>query len=256
MESGSRGFTLVETLAALAVAAAIIVGAATLIHHVAHYFDRGLRGVDEAERFALAMDRLARDFEAASFVPTTLGEAAPPAEAKADAAKGRKKRPAPKVAFDGAPARIVFVTASAIGARASPEEIVTLAVETRRDGGARLLRRRAPWLGPRAGVFAGEGGDAVVLLEGDYDISFRFARVDDRGVATWSGHWRDETEPPRLVRLELRDARTGASLLAGADFVLRVDAPLGCAGGRAECLPGADKESPDEKKPEAAREPT
>lgn len=255
------GFTLVETLAAFAVASSIIVGAAALIHHVALYFDRGTRGVSDAERFALAMDRLARDFSAISFVTEQKEKAAPPRpqppagnDRPNELGKDAKKPPAP-VAFDGGSTKIVFVSASAIGAQAAQEEALTLSVEALQDDMTQLVRRRAVWLGPRAGLLANKAQDAVVLLKGRYDMSFSFARMDAKGALTWTNSWKGETELPRLIRLNLRDAETGASLVAGADFIVRVDAPPSCARARADCLPGKTAE-PGEKPEPPPREPT
>ncbi|OAI30432.1 hypothetical protein A1351_09160 [Methylosinus sp. R-45379] len=244
-ERGRRaGFTLVETLAALAVAAAIIFGAAALVHHVALYFDRGALGVNEAERFALAMDRLSRDFGAARFVAGSI-----------EMPKGKEKRAAP-VAFEGGPGRIVFVTGSAVGARAAREEALTLEVEPLRDGVTRLVRRRSVWLGPRAGLVAEAAGDAVALLEGRYDISFDFARMDARGALAWTDRWTEETELPRVVRLRLADPVTGADLAAGAQFVLWADAPAACAREGGDCMPGKTAAPSEKKASEPAKEPT
>src|SRR5579871_1167749 len=66
--SGRDGFTLIEVLAALAIASAIMVASAALIRNVAIYFDRGTRTATEAERLALAVGRLAGDFGSARFV--------------------------------------------------------------------------------------------------------------------------------------------------------------------------------------------
>src|SRR6266446_3307807 len=65
---GCEGFTLVEVLAALAIASVIIMASAALIRNVALFFDRGTRGVTEAERLMLAVERLAGDFGSARFV--------------------------------------------------------------------------------------------------------------------------------------------------------------------------------------------
>src|ERR1700744_5167738 len=66
--SGRDGFTLIEVLAALAIASAIMVASAALIRNVAIYFDRGTRTATEGERLALAVGRLAGDFGSARFV--------------------------------------------------------------------------------------------------------------------------------------------------------------------------------------------
>jgi prepilin-type N-terminal cleavage/methylation domain-containing protein len=248
------GFTLIETLAALSIAAAIIVGIAGLVHHVALYFDRGAREVDEVERFALAMERLARDFGSATFA--TEARERPSQDGEPREGRGEPEKKALVVAFQGGPSKIVFVSASSVGAQAAPEEALTLAIESSRDGTTQLLRSRSVWRGPRAGLFAGAAKDAVPLLEGRYDISFSFARIDAQGAPHWSGVWTGEAELPRLVRLTFRNAQSGERLVPDVDFVLRVDAPPACAGGEIGCLPGGAAE-PAESGPESrSREPT
>ena len=66
--AGCDGFTLIEVLAALAIASVIIMASTALVHNVALFFDRGTRSVTEAERLMLAVERLAGDFSSARFV--------------------------------------------------------------------------------------------------------------------------------------------------------------------------------------------
>jgi prepilin-type N-terminal cleavage/methylation domain-containing protein len=216
------GFTLVEVLAALAVASVIIVATAALIRNVALNFDRGTRGVGEAERVILAVDRLAADIGASRFVLQST--ASGPAVAFA----------APPAAGDK-PATIAFVSAAAIGTATQREEVVTLAIEKAGEL-TRLIRRRAAWPGPRARLEDAVPGDPVVLLEGRFDIGFLFARVFPNGAIAWSDRWIGERALPRYVRLILRDRRTGADLLGEADFVVRANAPAAC--GRSDATTG------------------
>src|SRR3954471_1692086 len=87
------GFTLIEVLAALAIASVIIMASTALIHNVALFFDRGTRSVTEAERLMLAVERLAGDFSSARFMPR------------------RAEQGTVTAAFAGEPAGIVFVGA-------------------------------------------------------------------------------------------------------------------------------------------------
>jgi prepilin-type N-terminal cleavage/methylation domain-containing protein len=239
----SDGFTLVEVLAALAVASVIIVATSALIRNVALYFDRGTRGVNEAERLMLAVDRLTSDFASARFVlrPTENGVAA---------------------AFTGEPAsaeqptKIVFVGAGAIATASQREEAVILTVEQASDV-TRLVRRRAAWLGPRTRFEDLTPQDSVVLLEGKFDIAFVFGRVTPEGALTWSASWTGQLVIPHFVRLILRDRATGADLLAEADFVVRADAPSACArpGAMAACLSGAPPAPTRPAEPISGRRP-
>jgi prepilin-type N-terminal cleavage/methylation domain-containing protein len=209
------GFTLIETLAALAVGSVVIIATAALVRNVSLNFDRGARSVGETERIALAVERLAADLASARFV--TRATAGGPAIAfSADRADGER------------PARIMFVADAEVQSGPQGEEIVSLAVE--RNGEAmRLVRRRAAWSGARMRFEDASLGDEVVLIDGRYDISFLFARADAGGGLVWTSDWVGETALPRFVRLVLRDPASGADLLGEADFVIRADAPAGCA---------------------------
>jgi prepilin-type N-terminal cleavage/methylation domain-containing protein len=206
--TGQDGFTLVEVVAALAIASVIILATAALVHHVALYFDRGTRGVNNAERVVLAIERLAADFGSARFVPraTTTGTAA---------------------AFSAESGAITFVGAAGVGPGAQGEEVVTLTIE-QSEGIARLIRRRAAWRGPRTRFEDLAFGDAVTLLEGKVDIAFLFGRFAPDTGLTWHNGWIGEAVLPRFVRLILRDRATGTDLLAEADFDVRSDVTATC----------------------------
>jgi general secretion pathway protein J len=224
-----HGFTLVEALAALAIAAVIIAATSALVHNVALHFDHGTRGVSEGERLILAVERLAADIGSARFV-TRMSEGS--------AALAFIGEPATAAQ----PARMIFVSAGGVAANASGEEVVSLTTEQDEDV-ARLVRRRAPWLGPRTRFEDITLQDPVVLLEGKFYMSFAFGRLSQDNGLTWSDDWRGQVMP-RFVQLKLRDRVTGADLLAGAEFVIRADASAGCAqagaqGGSAACFSSA-----------------
>jgi prepilin-type N-terminal cleavage/methylation domain-containing protein len=206
---GCDGFTLIEVLAALAIASVIIMASTALIHNVALFFDRGTRGVTEAERLMLAVERLAGDFSSARFVSRRTEDGAAAA------------------AFAGEPASIIFVGAGRAASGARDDDLISLIVEE--DGEvSRLVRRRATWPGPRARFEDVTPQDSVVLIEGKLDISFVFGRVTPDGALAWYPSWAGEGVLPRYVRLILRDRATGADLLGEADFVIRANAPSAC----------------------------
>ena len=216
---GCDGFTLVEALAALAIASVIIIASAALVHNVALFFDRGTRGVSEAERLMLAVGRLAGDFGSARFVWRKTDDGSAIAFAAEQAGSER-------------PASVVFVGAgrAALGGRAD-DELISLTVEE--DGEVRrLVRRRAAWPGQRVRLEDVSLQDPVVLIEGRLDISFVFARLTPDGALAWYASWAGERTLPRYVRLILRDRATGADLLGEADFMDHANAPAAC--GRAD----------------------
>jgi prepilin-type N-terminal cleavage/methylation domain-containing protein len=210
---GCGGFTLVETLAALAITAVIFVGMAGLIRNVVWGFDRGTRTITTADRLVLAVERLAGDFAAARFVQKAT-----------DASSG--------VAFtssgDSGTGRVTFVSGAGIAAGPRGEEIVSLSIEPAADV-TRLVRRRAPWRGPsgRFGDVASQ--DPVVLIEGNYDMSFSFGKAGSDGRLSWTSSWSDQDSIPQSVRLVIRDRNSGIDILPRAEFRLRSDLKMSCA---------------------------
>ena len=231
------GFTLIETIAAFAIGSVVILAAAALLHNVAFSFDRGANRVANGERLAVAAERLATDIGSAAFVlqKTSAGAAA---------------------AFSGTPTQMVFISLG--GADAGPQrdgqppgqEVVSLTAEPSGDA-TQIVRRRAPWPGPRTPFDAVPLKDDVVLLEGTFDAAFSFGRQASDGTLSWVDSWSGERTLPRLVKLTLRDRATGGDLLGGAEFTIRADAPSLCAAADAdfECLSGTAQNAQSPKAP-------
>jgi prepilin-type N-terminal cleavage/methylation domain-containing protein len=210
------GFTLIEVLVALAITSIILATTAALTRSVALHFDHGAQGVSNAERVMHGVDRLASDFGATRFIlqMTPAGVA---------------------TAFIGTSRKVVFVTSSRMNGflpsnetTSGADQVITLTIEN--DGSfSRLIRRSAEWQGPRAKLEANVPQDAVLLIEGQFDATFAFAKVAPNGHMNWSNQWFSERTLPRLVHLILRDRRRGVDLLAGNEFVLRSDGSPACA---------------------------
>jgi prepilin-type N-terminal cleavage/methylation domain-containing protein len=222
---GRHGFTLVELLAALAIAAVVIAASSTLLHNVALHFEQGTRAVSNGEQLILAIERLAADIGSARFVLRTSDERSAPSTSP--------------LAFIGEPTSIVFVGPGGVGANQSGEEVVSLTVE-QEDDVTHLVRRWAPWFGPRTRFEELSFSDPVTLLGGKFLISFAFGRVSQNGTLAWSDAWQGQASLPRWVRLILRDRATGADLLPETEFVIRADAFGGCAQSHAtDCTAGS-----------------
>jgi prepilin-type N-terminal cleavage/methylation domain-containing protein len=249
---GRHGFSLIELLAALAIAAVIIAATTTLVHNVALHFDRGTRGVNEGERLILAVERLAADIGSARFVMRTSERSAAQGgavqggatqgAAQGSAAQAGATQGGATLAFIGEaaagerPAKVIFVGGGSVASNQGGEEVVALTAERNGDL-MRLVRRRAPWFGPRTRFEELTLGDPVILLEGKVLIAFEFGRLTPTNGVTWSDTWTGQTSLPRFVRLILRDRDTGADLLPSAQFVIRADSSSGCAqGNSAACV--------------------
>jgi prepilin-type N-terminal cleavage/methylation domain-containing protein len=230
------GFTLIETLAALAITAVIMVAAAGLIHDIVTGFDRGTRTITTADRLVLAVERLAGDFAAARFVQKAV-----------DAGSG--------VAFmagEENAGRLTFVSGANIAAGPRGEEIVSLSIEPAGDL-TRLVRRRAPWRGPSGSFSEVTPQDPVILIEGNYDMSFSFSKTNPDGRMTWTSNWSDAKSIPQSVRLVVRDRTSGIDILPRAEFRLRSDMMISCAFGGAICESERPKQPVDKpgSKPQA-----
>jgi general secretion pathway protein J len=220
-----QGFTLIEVLAAFAISSVIIMATAALMHSVVLSFDRGTSRVNGAERLLLAADRLAADIGSARFIKLTTAAG-------------------PVAAFRGDPTKIMFVGGAGIDParrRNDPgppaEEIVSIAVEHAGDT-TEVVRRRGAWRGSRARLEDVLLRDEVVLVEGLFDASFAFARVNPDGSLAWTDSWTDAQSLPRLVKLNLRERVSGIDLFGGAEFVIHADAPAVCAraGAAVDCV--------------------
>lgn len=220
--AASAGFTLIETLAALAIFSALVVSTGVLMHDGVFFFDRGTRAVDQEEQLSLAVDCLTHDFGAARFVL-------------------QKSAKGVAAAFTGRPAdadneaQIVFITGGGRARRVPGDEVVSLSVESE-DGVTKLVRRRARWNGPQMRFETVQTKDAVVLLSGKFNISFAFSQRDPDGHITWFDRWSGENGLPHSIRMTLVDDTAGSAVEVRAEFPIHADAPPACAIGKAKCL--------------------
>ena len=242
--AGQSGFTLIEVLAGLAIAAVIIMSTAALMWNVTIYFDHGTRNVSEADRLVLAVDRLAADFGAARFAQRVTASGGVAAAFIGQSGKV------------GQGSKVVFVSGAIVSTSPQTEELVVLTVEQAGEI-TRLVRRRAQWLGPRTHLEGIVGKDPVALLEGRIDIRFAFGKVTSDGALAWQDSWIDEFALPRFVRMSVRSRGTGAELLSGSQFVVRSNSPPSCVAddANATCLVAAADNGTNQPQPATATPP-
>jgi prepilin-type N-terminal cleavage/methylation domain-containing protein len=217
------GFTLIESLVALAITSLTVLSAVALMRDSLFYFDRGSRAVDQTEQFALAVDCMTRDFGAARFVQR----------------RGGDPKKATFIGDDGG--RVLFVTGGDKAPGSQGEEVVEYSIE-QNDKVSQLVRRRSAWPGPRLLLNDADLQDPVVLLKGDFDISFQYSDYDSSGELVWRDTWAGGQGIPRSARLTLRDRESGADLLSDGDFLVGANAPMACDTDK-DCLSPA-KEAP------------
>jgi general secretion pathway protein J len=200
------GFTLVETLIAVAMMVAIIAALATVTAQWLPNWNRGFARVQRSELLALGFERIVADLAAAEFVSP----------------HGLTKDPL----FEGAELSVTFVR-SAIGPNTSRGlEVVRLA-EINEGGGLAMVRSRAPFAplppGPPSSYL--RLGEPIVLVRAPYRISFAYAGLD----RVWRNTWRDAIQLPRAVRITLRNAATQAVLSASTATMIHVEVAAECA---------------------------
>jgi prepilin-type N-terminal cleavage/methylation domain-containing protein len=223
------GFTLAEMLVAMAISSTVILSSGMLIHQTVFFFDRGTNIIDENEALALAVDRLVRDFAAVRFVVTKIGSAGdsglPPERVKAIFIAG--------AASEGATS-LMFITAGGYNTDAQGEEVVKLSVEET-EGATKLMRRQAAWPGPIVPLETVSLGDPVILLKGQFAISFSYGELTKGGELLWNDRWTGDKGLPHSVRMNLRDKVTDADLVPAIEFGIRADAPPSCTLAETEC---------------------
>jgi len=219
------GFTLIETLAALAIGSVILVAVGLLLHQNIFFFDRSARLIDRSDQFTALAESLKRDFGAARFVM-------------------EKKDKNPSTAFAATPLNdkgrqeVRFVSAGGRASGWQGEEIISLKLESD-EGSMQLVRRRAAWSGPRMSIADTEVRDAVILLKGRYQMAFAFSQLAPDGKLEWFRDWDGKNGLPHSVRLTIKNA-DGADVIPALILPVHANASVACVSGDKQCLGAPD----------------
>jgi general secretion pathway protein J len=178
------GFTLIETLIALALMGLVLSALANLTAQWLPSWNRGFERIQRSELIGIALQRIGADLAAAEYVTANRGERHP--------------------LFDGSELSVTFVR-TALGPNAGPGLDVVRLGETSDARGFATVRSRAPFRPSPVGSSLSEQfqfGEPVLLLRSPYRLSFAYAGQD----RVWKSSWHEAEKLPTVIKLTVRDA--------------------------------------------------
>ena len=200
---GERGFTLIETLVALALTGLVLSALAGITGQWLPNWNRGIIRVQRAERLATGLERIVADLSVAEQM-TVNGDAKAPL-------------------FDGAELSVTFLR-SALGPSTRPGLEFIRFIEKADAQGLALVRERAPFQPmPTDGQI--RFVDQVVLIRAPFRLTFAYAGPDRQWQPTWQG----QAQLPDRIRITVRDGATGQVLAVSAAAIPHITAPAECA---------------------------
>jgi general secretion pathway protein J len=211
------GFTLIETLVALALMGLVLSALASLTAQWLPNWNRGLDRIQRSEMIGIVLQRIGADLAAAEYVPANRGEKQP--------------------LFDGSELAVTFVR-TAIGPNASLGLDVIRLSETTDQGGLVTVRSRTPFRPlPLVSTFSEQlhFGEPLLLLRAPYRLSFAYAGEDK----VWKSTWRNSDKLPAAIRLTVRDTASERVLAISTVTPVHVQAPV-----QGEGAPGASATTP------------
>jgi len=201
--TGERGFTLIETLVALALTGLVLSALANITSQWLPNWNRGLDRIQRNESVSLALQRIGADLSAAEYVPANREQRQP--------------------LFDGSELSVTFVR-TALGPNAGPGLDVVRIGETTDRRDLVTVRSRAPFGPLQQAASLSEQlqlGDPVVLLRAPFRLSFAYAGRD----RVWKSSWHEANKLPAAIMLTLRDAATERVLSVSTVAAIHVEAP-------------------------------
>jgi general secretion pathway protein J len=201
-----RGFTLIETIVALALMGLLLSALASITAQWLPSWNRGLDRIQRSELIGIALERIGADLAAAEFIPASRDS----------------RRPL----FDGSELSVMFVR-TAVGPNAGPGLDVVRLGETRDRGEFVTVRWQARFTPLADGVSLSEQihlGSPVVLLRAPYRLSFAYAGPD----RIWKSVWKSADKLPAMIRLTVRDAASERVLSVSTIAPVHVQLPSDC----------------------------
>jgi general secretion pathway protein J len=202
--AGEDGFTLIETLAALALMGLVLSALANITAQWLPNWNRGLERIQRSELIGIALQRIGADLAAAEYVSAN--------------------RDARHPLFDGSELSVTFVR-TALGPNAGPGLDVVRVGETTDRQGLATVRSRAPFRPlPLASSLSAQihFGEPVLLLRAPFRLSFAYAGED----RIWKSSWHDSDKLPAAIKLTVRDAANERILSISTVTPLHVQSPV------------------------------
>lgn len=227
-----RGFTLIETIVALALMGLVLSALASITAQWLPNWNRGIARIQRGEVIGIALQRMAADIAAAEYVP----------------ANRESKRPL----FDGSELSLMLVR-TALGPNAGPGLDVVRIGETKDGGGFVAVRSRARFAPLPGGSSLSEQlhfGDPVVLLREPFRLSFAYAGRD----RVWKDNWHEADKLPVMIRLTVRDVASQRVLSVSTIAPVHAQVPSDCIRPDGNCS-DADKADPKENTQQAQDAP-
>ncbi len=218
---GEHGFTLIETLVALALTGLVLSALASITAQWLPNWNRGVDRIQRSETMGIALQRIAADLASAEYV----------------AADRDRKRPL----FDGSELSVTFVR-TALGPNVGPGLDVVRVGETSDHGDLVTVRSRAPFQPLPPGSSLTEQlhfSDQILLLRPPYRLSFAYAGQD----MVWKPTWRDADQLPAAIKLTVRDAATERVLSVSTVTPVHVQVSAECVQSQNECKKADESQS-------------
>ncbi|MBU6463125.1 MAG: prepilin-type N-terminal cleavage/methylation domain-containing protein [Bradyrhizobium sp.] len=222
-EDREAGFTLIETIVALALMGLVLSALASVTAQWLPNWNHGIDRIQRSEVIGVALQRIGADIASAEYVP----------------ANRKTHRPL----FEGSELSVTFVRTS-FGPNSGPGLDVVRLGETIDHGEFVTVRSQMRFTPlplvsslPQHLHFA----DPVVLLRKPYRLSFAYAGPD----RIWKSTWRDADKLPAMIRLTIRDAGSERVLAISTITPIHIQAPSNCVRPDGGCDDRKDEQNDD-----------